>query len=87
MSIRQELCIPIDMQGLCSAIAYQGLELKGGMCLQGWQNERVLYRDGLSGCVLLVLPRDPAAHLKKVRTTYLRELDVSVPMHLHLFAQ
>ena len=57
------------------------------MCWQGWQKERVLYRDGLSGCVLVVLPRDPAAHLKKVRTTYLRELDVSVPMHLHLSAQ
>ena len=41
----------------------------GTMCdwlLQGWQNERVLYRDGLAGCVLLVIPTDPAPHLKKV---------------------
>ena len=34
--------------------------------VQGWQNERVLHRDGLSGYVLLVLPTDPAPHLKKV---------------------
>ena len=34
--------------------------------MQGWQNERVLHRDGLSGYVLLVLPTDPAPHLKKV---------------------
>ena len=87
MPFQQELCILIDMQGLFSAMAYQGLELNGGMCWQGWQKERVLYRDGLSGCVLVVLSRDPAAHLKKVRTTYLRGLDVSVPMHLHLSAQ
>ena len=35
--------------------------------LQGWQCERVVQRDGLSGKILLVLPTDSAAHLKKVR--------------------
>lgn len=34
--------------------------------MQGWQNERVLHRDGLSGYVLLVLPTDPVPHVKKV---------------------
>ena len=35
MPIQKELCIPIDMQGLCSAMAYQGLERKGGHVLAG----------------------------------------------------
>ncbi len=35
--------------------------------VQGWQCERVVQRDGLSGKILLVLPTDSAAHLKKVR--------------------
>lgn len=34
--------------------------------VQGWQCERVVQRDGLSGKILLVLPADSAAHLKKV---------------------
>ena len=34
--------------------------------VQGWQCERVVQRDGLSGKILLVLPTDSAPHLKKV---------------------
>ncbi|KAK9844081.1 hypothetical protein WJX81_004119 [Elliptochloris bilobata] len=38
-----------------------------GIRFQGWQAERVVQRNALSGRVLLVLPRDPAAHQRKVR--------------------
>ena len=36
-------------------------------CLQGWQHERVVKWDGREGRVLLVIPDDPATHLKKVQ--------------------
>jgi hypothetical protein len=39
-------------------------------CVQGWQSERVVQRDGLRGRVLLVLPTDSAGHLRKVRRCY-----------------
>ena len=54
-------------------VCYGLVQLAGGggatvqIWLQGWQNERVVQRDGLKGRILLVLPTDPAAHLKKVR--------------------
>ena len=33
---------------------------------QGWQHERVVGWDGRQGRILLLLPSDPATHLKKV---------------------
>lgn len=38
-----------------------------GVKFQGWQHERVVKRDGREGRVLLVIPDDPATHLKKVK--------------------
>ena len=53
--------------GCLSRAACEAPQARCGDCLlQGWQNERVLYRDGPAGYVLLVLPTDPAPHLKKV---------------------
>ena len=53
--------------GCLSTGAYEAPQARcGDWLLQGWQSERVLYRDGPAGCVLLVLPTDPAPHLKKV---------------------
>ena len=61
-SLRRHTC-----SSCLSAAACEAPQARcGDWLLQGWQSERVLYRDGPSGCVLLVLPTDPAAHLKKV---------------------
>ncbi|KAL0036207.1 hypothetical protein WJX79_007986 [Trebouxia sp. C0005] len=38
-----------------------------GVKFQGWQHERVVKWDGREGRVLLVIPDDPATHLKKVK--------------------
>ncbi|DBB06353.1 TPA: hypothetical protein ACH3X1_011921 [Trebouxia sp. C0004] len=38
-----------------------------GVKFQGWQHERVVKWDGREGRVLLVIPDDPANHLKKVK--------------------
>ncbi|KAL0056094.1 hypothetical protein WJX82_007662 [Trebouxia sp. C0006] len=38
-----------------------------GVNFQGWQHERVVKWDGREGRVLVVIPDDPAAHLKKVK--------------------
>ena len=35
--------------------------------MQGWACERVLLSDAFQGRLLMVLPSDPASHVKKVR--------------------
>jgi len=42
--------------------------------LQGWQHERVVKWDGREGRVILVIPDDPATHLKKVNASCKRLL-------------
>ncbi|KAK9805899.1 hypothetical protein WJX73_002728 [Symbiochloris irregularis] len=41
-----------------------------GVRYQGWQNERVIWRDSGQGRIVLVLPSDPAQQQKKVQELY-----------------
>lgn len=47
--------------------------LTDALVLQGWGQERVVLSDPFTGRLLMILPSDPAAHVKRVSPSIMQQ--------------